>query len=110
MQWRKCRHSANGGPYLGRDKYGILEMRAAVDHAVSDGADLRWRSDGTGLSLTCGAQQMPDQFLTRGNRKSFVYGDFREFLTVIVAVSPLHSIFPSHRGERVCFGSAAPIS
>ena len=75
VQWRESRDALNGRSHFVRDYYGVLKMRAAMDHTVSYRVDLQSGGDGTRVPITRGAQQVPDNLLARGNRQFFFEGD-----------------------------------
>src|SRR5439155_16023373 len=53
----------------------LLEIRSAVNDAMSYNIDLRNRSQGTHFPVTQSAQQAPDHLLTRGDLDLFFLGD-----------------------------------
>ena len=75
MQRCKRGHAGNGRAYLGRNGDRLLEIRSAVNDAMSYNIDLRNRSQGTHFPVTQSAQQAPDHLLTRGDLDLFFLGD-----------------------------------
>jgi hypothetical protein len=71
VQWRESRDTLNGRSHLVRDYYGVLKMRAAMDHTVSYRVDLQSRADGTRVPIMQRAQQVSDHLLARGDRQFF---------------------------------------
>jgi len=64
-------NAVNRRAHFRRDDYGVLKMRATMDHTVSHDIDLRSGSNGTRLPITQRAQQMPNHLLARGDRQFF---------------------------------------
>ena len=99
VEWRKLGHAINGGVHLGRDYDGVFEMRAPMNYAVSHHVDFRSGSDGTRPPAHAACSANAESPARAMRRAIALFDDSREFFTVIAAVSPLHSILPSHSGS-----------
>jgi hypothetical protein len=97
VQWRKCRNAGDCPAHLGGDHHGILEMWAAMDYPVPHGINVARRSDNLGIT----AHDLLNRSRTICSREvtlsSFFCTTLLTFLTDVAALSPFHSILPSHR-------------